>query len=173
MIFQHTYQWVLNGTKTETTRLKKPGGHSYIDPTDLQDKFGHLPSVEMYYSEEHSAVVLKAPAWMLKTYTSISLVKRNGRTLWQVGKTYAVQPGRGKKAVGHVLLKSIREEHVQDKTDKDAIAEGILNWDKYNFEMAPRDAFGKFWDTIHTKRGDRFGDNPEVYTLEFELVEEG
>jgi len=173
MIFQHTYQWVLDGTKTETTRLKKPGDIAYFDPTDLQDKFGHLPSVEMYYSEEYNKVIIKAPVWMLKIYTHISLVERNERALWQVEKTYAVQPGRGKKAVGHVLLKSIREEHVQDKTDKDAIAEGILNWDKYNFEMAPRDAFGKFWDTIHTKRGDRFEDNPEVYTLGFELVEEG
>ena len=102
-----------------------------------------------------------------------SVLVGEGHLKWAVGYVYAVRPGRGQKAVGRIRITNIRREHVQDISEADAIAEGILNWDKYDFGMAPRDAFGKFWDTIHTKRGDRWEDNPEVYTLEFELIEEG
>lgn len=37
-------------------------------------------------------------------------VRRNGRLLWAVGRTYAVQPGRGKKAVARIKITSIHEE---------------------------------------------------------------
>src|SRR5690349_24515065 len=47
------------------------------------------------------------------------------RIAYNVGQTYAVQPGRAKKAVAHIKLTGIREEAVGDISEADAIAEGF------------------------------------------------
>lgn len=47
------------------------------------------------------------------------------RRKWCVGKTYAIQPGRGKKAVGRILITKIREEDVRRICWNDALAEGF------------------------------------------------
>jgi hypothetical protein len=80
MQFQHTYQQVMDGSKTETSRLLKPEDSFQTDET------GHVIKV-----------------W------------RGSRILWEVGKTYAVQPGRGKAAVGRIKLLAIR--HDPDRRD--------------------------------------------------------
>lgn len=56
------------------------------------------------------------------------LVRRNGRLLWEVGRTYAMKPGRTKKSVGRILLLGIRSEKVGDITKEDAIDEGARLW---------------------------------------------
>jgi len=50
------------------------------------------------------------------------------RWKWIVGKGYAVQPGRGKKAVGRILLTGIRLEQVGEISAFDAHAEGVDLW---------------------------------------------
>lgn len=47
------------------------------------------------------------------------------RLHWQVGKTYAVQPGRGKQGIGHITLTNIRFEDVREISLADAKAEGF------------------------------------------------
>jgi hypothetical protein len=46
---------------------------------------------------------------------------------WVIGKTYAVQPGRGKKQIVRIRILNIRQEHLQDITEADAIAEGCMS----------------------------------------------
>ena len=54
-------------------------------------------------------------------------VERNRRLLYEVGRTYAVQPGRGKHALGRIRLRAIRREPAQDISEGDARAEGVAS----------------------------------------------
>ena len=47
------------------------------------------------------------------------------RLKWLTGQTYAIQPGRGKKAIGYFTLLDIQQERVQNISETDAIAEGV------------------------------------------------
>ena len=85
------------------------------------------------------------------------------RLLWRVGNTYAIQPGRGKKAVGRFRLLSIRQELLQAITNADARAEGLGY-------ACPINPFARLWNDIHTTPGTRWLDNPQVFALTFELV---
>ena len=137
------------------------------------------------------------------------------RTKWQIGRTYAVQPGRGKpgawwldcstprwglpgttrEAVGtpytvgnefskrmgwqplRIRITSIRQERLQDISKDDVVAEGV---GAYTFAAGilsenppdPRWKFIERWDTINTRAGDRWADNPLVWVLDFELAQE-
>ena len=85
----------------------------------------------------------------------------HNRLKWKLGRTYAVQPGRGKHAVGRIGIRRIRRECLNAINHDDAQAEGVGR------SIA---AFAELWDSIHPK-GKRWIDNPEVWVLEFKLVE--
>ncbi len=80
----------------------------------------------------------------------------NLRTVYEIGKTYAVQPNRGKKAVARIMLTAVRRERVAVISEQDALAEGFTS----------RDAFIAAWRTIHGKESDL---TREVWVLEFRL----
>lgn len=89
-------------------------------------------------------------------YNRIEAILCNGRTKWEVGKTYAVQPGRGKQQIARIRLTRIRSENVTRISTSDAIAEGFQS----------RQDFLKTWLQIHGSGGfDR-----RVWVLEFELT---
>jgi len=96
-------------------------------------------------------------------------VYSRGRRKWQVGRTYAIQPGRGKKALGRFLLTDIHKERLQEITIEDAVAEGCL-YDTVGsfYHPDPIATFAFLWDTIH-KPGERFADDPEVWILTMEV----
>jgi len=71
MIFKETWQQVLDGTKRQTRRPVKEGDRAWYP-------LSHVGG------DEICAVTLGLPTC---------------RTRWQVGNTYAVQPGRGKPAI--------------------------------------------------------------------------
>jgi hypothetical protein len=85
-----------------------------------------------------------------------AIVKANTRTMYKVGKSYAVQPNRGKKAVARIMITDIRREPVRAISDADAIHEGFQS----------RDAFLETWHAIHGENADI---NDEVWVIEFEL----
>lgn len=101
------------------------------------------------------------------------------RAKWQIGKTYAVQPGRGKPAIGRIQIIAIDKERLQDISAYDAEKEGIEVFHYYcdhgtDDDPTPIhrcDPIGKFrelWDSINGKRqGIRWVDNPEVWVLVF------
>ncbi len=125
---------VLDGSKTQTRRLIKPGEVARIHPRRVVDL--------------------------------------NGRTKWQVGRTYAVQPGRGKRAVGRIRITRIRTERLQDIRPEDVVAEGFGRW-RGMHQAANMTELSMMWDRLHTQPGTRWDDNPLVWVLEFELVERG
>jgi hypothetical protein len=194
MIFQATWQAVLDGTQTESRRIVKPG--------EVAVKlYPGIPSDQTIYE-----------------------VRYHGRTKWRIFNTYAIQTGRGNPGLyykrtatglsvwdwdslpqshmprniktipldyipGRILLLEIRQEHLQDITEAGAKAEGCscivcggsgLVPDKSGLHMWTCYACGnggaiqdymQLWNTIHTKRGERWDDNPAVWCLRFELVE--
>jgi hypothetical protein len=61
-----------------------------------------------------------------QAYLPIVRVYRSGRLLWQVGHSYALQPGYAKAAVGRILIESIRHcARASDISESDAVAEGF------------------------------------------------
>jgi len=152
MIFR---QWeaVLSGDKTQTRRLKR--ARHYQLPK------GH-------------------PIKVVKTmYTSRDDLR--SRTLWVVGKDYAVQPPgepgthqRGGKSVGRIRIKSILVELLQDISDDDLIKEGFVCYEDIGGavldELQPdREAFTKNWDDMYRgEPGAEWDGNPLVYVIDFE-----
>jgi hypothetical protein len=103
MIFQHTYQLILDNEKTETRRLINPGEKLLDNPR---------------------------------------CVEVNGRAKWQVGRSYAIQPGRGKKAVGRIKITGIKTEPLDQMSEEDALAEGFQSLD--SFRQAWMQCHGNF-----------------------------
>lgn len=96
-------------------------------------------------------------------------VYRNDRKLWQVGKSYAIQPGRGKKAIGRRVLLAIRKERLQDISPDDCFKEGIrLPTLPHETPDKFTEAYRALWNKIYA--GETWEDNPEVWVLEFEPV---
>ena len=90
---------------------------------------------------------------------------------WQVGKSYAVQPGRGKPAIGRRVLVAIRKERLQDISPDDCFAEGIrLPTLPHETPDKFTEAYRLLWNKINYLAGDTWEDNPEVWVLEFEPV---
>lgn len=92
---------VMAGEKTQTRRLVKPneGGAIRRHLTDFVEVFTAKDSVA--YNEGRI------------------------RTKWQVGRTYAVQPGRGKSGIGYIEITDIRREDVRNISQDDALSEGF------------------------------------------------
>jgi hypothetical protein len=80
----------------------------------------------------------------------------SSRKVYEVGKSYAVQPNRGKSAVARIVITGIRREPVRAITEQDAHAEGF----------ASRDEFIATWRIIH---GQKASLNRHVWVIEFEL----
>lgn len=86
----------------------------------------------------------------------IEAVTTNGRDKYRVGKSYAVQPARGKPAVARIRLLAIERKPVSAATEADVKAEGFDS----------REAFFETWRSIHG--ADTL--DTDVWMLTFELV---
>lgn len=121
MIFAHTWERVLTGEKTQTRRLVKQqtvpshdGKEGNTDGEWLYTPPGGKPTV--FFSKPCKP---GTGFWGLP-YTP-------ARAKWVVGRTYAVQPGRGKKQVGRILLTEIRREDVREISFDDVRREGFVS----------------------------------------------
>jgi len=102
MIFKQ-WQQVLDGTKTQTRRPTKGADYTW---TDVAASFA-----------------MGSP--VIREVCGISDSGRH-YLKWSIGKTYAVQPGRGKKSEGRVRIKTIRRERLGDISEADCLAEGLI-----------------------------------------------
>jgi hypothetical protein len=153
MIFK---QWkeILEGKKTQTRRVVKPG--------EVDDKTLCYDSYE--WPDLRGRVRL--PDKISAIYTGVS--QGNLRLKWQVGRTYAIQPGRGQKQVGRIRLTAIRQERVQDISEADVIAEGV-ELRSWGYDWTKTAGYAELWDVINTRKPMRWIDNPLVWVLTFEL----
>lgn len=90
---------------------------------------------------------------------NIIVVTSNGRIKWQVGQTYAVQPGRGKPQVARIKITGLDMEPVTAISEADAIAEGYET----------RQEFFDTWVKINGEESL----NGQAWVVSFELVEPG
>ncbi len=92
------------------------------------------------------------------------------RVIYQIGRTYAVCPGRGKKAVGRIRITAIRRERLRDIDVNDAVAEGV---DYVRNPYMAIHFFQGLWQSLYAGQpGKQWQDNPEVWVLTFELARE-
>ena len=179
-------QEIIDGTKTQTRRIVKPGERFLFDDDD------------------HEHIVLDP----------------NNRLKWQVGRDYAVSPGRGLPGVlwqpGYntyymrhegiwipsmwkgdiyvpdytryelerkgweplrIVITAIRREALQDISPEDVRAEGIwcdVDHDPldigFSRDLHNQDVYRQLWNDINTRKGTRWEDNPDVWVIEFEVV---
>ena len=130
MQFTHTFKAILDGSKTQTRRIIKPGEYSNEWHLDGDD--------DLRINE------ILAPRTKPDKYGMTI-----GRQVYGVGKTYAVQPGRGKKAVGRFRITGLRREDVREISVEDAKAEG---WKHGSFDKAanyPALWYLKLWASMH------------------------
>jgi len=150
MIFQQWSQ-VLDGTKTQTRRPVKEGEK------------------------------LVAQHWPHGIYCQPTVIRTDhlgleGRVKYQVGRTYAVQPGRGKKAVGRIGITKIRRERLQEISYEDVAAEGCdmtrgIFLRDGTARIDHKLKYGALWDSIYGSGAwDRMKDD-DVWVLSFKLVE--
>ncbi len=76
---------------------------------------------------------------------------------YEVGKTYALQPGRGKKAVGRIRITGVRREHLGQMSHHKALREGFTGTGE----------FLRYWQMLY---GPFVPDLVEVWAIRFELV---
>ena len=73
-------------------------------------------------------------------------------------------------------ITGVRVERVQDISEDDAMAEGMISTAKLNEAnddyagMYARDIFSQEWDSIYAKRGMGWDDNPWVWVIEFRRI---
>jgi len=89
-------------------------------------------------------------------HNRIQAIKYNGRIKWEVGRTYAVQIGRGTAQVARIRIVRIRSEYLSRISSAEALAEGFPS----------RQDFLRVWKLIHGPLSTRV----RVWVLEFELV---
>lgn len=90
-------------------------------------------------------------------HNQIEAVAANDRIKWQVGQTYAVQPGRGKPQVARIKIVQINSEYVSHISQADAIQEGHKN----------QEEFLSLWKKLY---GEKSLDD-KVWAIKFELVD--
>jgi hypothetical protein len=142
MLFQHNWKDVVSGQKTQTRRPVQEGDYATVD--------------EVAPNRPITKVIRTADAGV-------------PRVLYEVGKIYSVQPGIAKKTVGNIRLTAIRRERLHDLSDTDALKEFPVTSDGGVADaQSAQKSFRETWDTMYSKSGSGWENNPEVWVLEFE-----
>lgn len=118
-----------------------------------------LPQILSGEKTQTRRVMQEKDTALYDTHNAIEAVLVNNKVKWQVGQTYAVQPGRAKAQVARIRITQINSEYVSEISPADAVAEGF----------ADRQEFLAAWQRIHGENSL----NLPVWVLRFELVPRG
>lgn len=126
---------IVYGTKTQTRRPVR-GGHLYI-------------------SRDDNGVVINKSVYRHVLNETNDVI--DTRLMYRTGRTYAIQPGRGKPQVARLKLLNISREKVDEISLIDAKEEGFQSIDE--FFSIWQFLYGKNWRKTHN----------ECFVFEFEL----
>lgn len=99
--------------------------------------------------------------WVTTNKSGITFLMKGNRVKYRTGKSYAVTPGRGKKATHRMVIQSIHTELLQDITNEGAIREGAKNYHD----------FWNIWDGLYGGDPVKGWDaNPVVVVYRFALI---
>lgn len=129
---------------------------------------------------DRSKALLFDDDFKFNVLNTIQLPDKNGnyRTRWQVGKVYAMVPKMGKPGVGFYRITALSAECLQDITEADAIAEGILPFVQLDMSMGytcrgidaayptARACYRALWESM----GTRWNDDQYVVVIGIEYV---
>ena len=179
---------IVEGRKTQTRRLvKKPDHllaigetgkfHEFLDdankwaPPTIERATYEYPGDGVYITTYKHGGWLNGSVCVEPEWTH--------RALYIIGKTYAVQPGRGKPAAARIRITDIRQERLQDISEDDAQAEGVYfvprmagytHRDIFGYYLDAKSVYSELWDRINKRKGTRWQDNPLVWVISFEAV---
>ena len=154
LIFTETLDALLDGTKGQTRRVVKEGDEAHI-VTSAGGTQWVKPCADLHLQGTITAVRSK-----------------NGRIKWALGRTYAVQEGRGKPQVARLEITGIRCERLQSINFDDVIAEGYRIFGKMDAVKA-RHWYMGVWRNIHKKGEFAWENNPLVWPLHVRMVRNG
>lgn len=83
-------------------------------------------------------------------------IKPDKKFIYQVGRTYAVQPKQGQAAVARFEVTAIKKQRLGEMTHEEALAEGFASVADYQ----------QLW----VKQYGSFNTDEEVWVIEFELL---
>lgn len=111
----------------------------------------------MIFTPTNAALVMSGR----KTQTRRPVKAGEHRAPYQVGRGYAVQPGRGKPGIGHIRITRVRMEQVQYISSRDCRAECAKTLLDY----------ARIWDGIYHATEYRWSANPWVRVYTFEVID--
>lgn len=194
MIFKQ-HQQVMKGEKSQTRRLVKYGKdkplpktfrHSYYGDVEYRDVLMTYDAC-MFYEMKGVPFPGKGVYREWAVHYPGELGGRGDvdtfyQAKWIIGRTYAVQPGRGKNGIGYIRITDIGEERLRDISSRDCLAEGIREipnqWGTPWYRCpvldgewkTRRGAFRALWNSIYISTESEFAANPRVWVLTFELA---
>jgi hypothetical protein len=202
MIFAATWEAVLNGTKTETRRICKPGEWLAASLLGAPQAVyvGRLPHERLKWMVGRTYAVQTGrgnPGLYYKR-TAAGLSVWNWDSLPQSRMPRNIKTIPSEYIAARIRLLEIRQERLQDIDDIGALMEGIEGWkgeledmpigyyyDHFGWwgsldydaycdaqEYSIISAYANLWDSIHTRKGERWDDNPLCWVLRFELAED-
>ena len=142
MLFPYYSQEAVDGQKTQTRRPVQPGDVARTDESDANR------IVQVARTRDHGVP----------------------QVLFEVGKSYSVQPGVAKKTVGKIRVTAIRRERLQEISQADVRQEvpvAALPVERSDAQGALK-TFQETWNSMYKNPGQRWEDNPEVWVIEFE-----
>ena len=172
---------IISGAKTQTRRIVKPSETEGYD--------GYVQNInEVYTRYMQKPKTLDTP---IEAYRLKWMVGRDYAVTPGVGKPGVWWHPVDKAVTWHIIrndsdrrygweplrirLLAIRQEALQNISLEDCAAEGIRPYTFAKGMMSdtppdPRWAYMTLWDSINTRKGTRWDDDPQVWVLTFEVV---
>ncbi len=113
--------------------------------------FQHTTDQVLSNEKTQTRRIVKAGEYLLNGM----VMTADGRIKWRVGYDYAVQRGRGQKAVARIIITDIRKEFLPFISDSDVVKEGFVD----------RAAFFQAWHKMHES------EDHQVWVITFKLIQ--
>lgn len=197
MIFEQIDD-IIAGRKTQTRRVCKSGEEEEVVMSDTDRVFfRHDKPYVAYPVDEQRAISAVYTAtgrlkWRVGNTYAVSPGRGKPCVFWNTLAPEWTDQKEGWLLIEgiwqplHIRIAAIRQERLQDITEADARAEGWPHADIYGQSEIvpigesmtatwhkgepPQIWYRTLWETINTRKGTRWQDNPDVWVLTFEVV---